>query len=137
MFEEHDRSEILVLTAKIISAHVSNNSVAVGDLPELIRIVHEALARLVKVPRALKPVVPINKSVTPDYVICLEDGTKHKMLKSHLRSAHDKTPEEYRELARAPILSGRSWTPPALADGRLFLRNGKEIVSLDLAGGSG
>ena len=90
----------LELTAQVVSAHVSNNSVAATDLPDLIRNVYQALAtvgRPVDEPEKLQPAVPIRRSVFPDYIICLEDGKKLKMLKRHLHSAYGMTPEQYRE----------------------------------------
>ncbi|APF37012.1 MucR family transcriptional regulator [Chelatococcus daeguensis] len=90
------------LAADIVSAYVSNNSVASADLPGLISEVHGALMRVaggvVEVPvEAPKPAVPIKKSVTPDFIICLEDGKKFKSLKRHLRTQYNMTPEQYRE----------------------------------------
>jgi predicted transcriptional regulator len=96
-----DKNETLItLTADIVAAHVSNNSVAVADLPTLIAIVHGALAGLgtAKQPVAEKqePAVSVRASIKPDYVICLEDGKKLKMLKRHLMSHYGMTPDEYR-----------------------------------------
>ncbi|ALA18285.1 MULTISPECIES: MucR family transcriptional regulator [Chelatococcus] len=90
------------LAADIVSAYVSNNSVASADLPGLIGEVHGALMRvaggIVEAPvEAPKPAVPIKKSVTPDFIICLEDGKKFKSLKRHLRTQYNMTPEQYRE----------------------------------------
>jgi len=89
------------LTADIVSAYVSNNTVASIDLPALISSVHSALSSTVQkasepVVEELKPAVPIKKSVTDDYIICLEDGKKFKSLKRHLRTHFNLTPEEYR-----------------------------------------
>ncbi|MGQ3675401.1 MucR family transcriptional regulator [Xanthobacter sp. TB0139] len=88
-------------TADIVAAYVSNNSVAANDLPALIESVHRALGQLgtPSAPPAeeLKPAVPIKKSVTPDYIICLEDGKKFKSLKRHLRTSYGMTPDAYRE----------------------------------------
>ena len=92
--------DLLRLTAQIVSAHVGNNSVAVNDLPSLIREVHESLSavgRIEQQPERPQPAVPIKKSVTQDHIICLEDGKKLKMLKRHLKTAYGMTPEEYRE----------------------------------------
>ncbi|OWJ64635.1 MucR family transcriptional regulator [Inquilinus limosus] len=93
--------EIRALTAKIVSAHVGNNSVAISDLPSLIVQVHGALSGLDKpvspVVERPQPAVPIKKSVTPEWIVCLEDGKKLKMLKRHLSSAYGMTPEQYRE----------------------------------------
>ena len=90
------------LAADIVSAYVSNNSVSTSDLPALIGDIHSALLRIsggtVEVPtEALKPAVPVKKSITPDYIICLDDGKKFKSLKRHLRTQYNMTPEEYRE----------------------------------------
>lgn len=100
MTEENNSSELLSLTTDIVSAHVSNNTVAVNDLPMLIQEVFKTLSNVgtvAPVPERPQPAVPIKKSVTPDYIICLEDGKKLKMLKRHLKTAYDMTPEEYRE----------------------------------------
>ena len=101
MSEQVDASKLLSLTTNIVAAHVSNNSVAVGDLPSLIREVYQTLSnvggngeRQVERPT---PAVPIKKSVTPDYIVCLEDGKQLKMLKRHLKTAYNMSPEEYRE----------------------------------------
>jgi predicted transcriptional regulator len=92
---------LLTLTADIVAAHVSNNSVAVNDLPLLIQNVHSALSGLsgtASVPEEKpQPKVPIRSSVKPDYIVCLEDGKKQKMLKRHLMTNHNMTPAEYRE----------------------------------------
>jgi predicted transcriptional regulator len=90
------------LAADIVSAYVSNNSVATSDLPSLISDIHGALIRIssgvVETPsEILKPAVPVKKSITPDYIICLDDGKKFKSLKRHLRTQYNMTPEEYRE----------------------------------------
>lgn len=92
---------ILELTAEIVSAHVANNSVAMADLPNLIKEVHATLASINDEPEVeeevLQPAVPIKKSIQPDFIICLEDGKKLKMLKRHLKTAYDMTPDEYRQ----------------------------------------
>lgn len=94
-------SELLTLTADIVASHVSNNGVPVSELPQLIQQVYATLAALgqetAPVPEKPEPAVPIRKSVTPDYIICLEDGKKLKMLKRHLKTAYNMTPEQYRE----------------------------------------
>ena len=92
--------DLLALTAEIVAAHVSKNTVAVSELPHLIQQVYGSLAHVGReAPTASRPqpAVPIKRSVTPDYVICLEDGRKLKMLKRHLKTAYNMTPEEYRE----------------------------------------
>ena len=92
---------LLSLTTEIVAAHVSNNSVAVTDLPVLIEQVYKSLSNVGTEPVAVEerpqPAVPIKKSVTPDYIVCLEDGKKLKMLKRHLKTAYNMTPEEYRD----------------------------------------
>ncbi len=90
------------LTANIVSAYVSNNSVAATDIPALINQVHSALTRVSggqsEAPaEPLRPAVPIKKSITPEYIVCLEDGKKFKSLKRHLRTQYNMTPEQYRE----------------------------------------
>ncbi len=91
------RADILGLTSTIVSAQVSNNKVAVSDLPELINSVHRALTELgIGLPSPLEPAVPIKNSVTPDYLVCLDDGKKFKSLKRHLRTAYEMSPDEYR-----------------------------------------
>ena len=91
----------ITLTADIVAAHVSNNSVAVNDLPTLISNVHGALAGLVGAAPAApevkqEPAVSIRASIKPDYVVCLEDGKKLKMLKRHLMTHYNMTPDQYR-----------------------------------------
>ncbi|MEZ5785282.1 MAG: MucR family transcriptional regulator [Xanthobacteraceae bacterium] len=90
------------LTADIVSAYVSNNSVSAGDIPGLINQVHSALMRVsagqVEAPaEPLKPAISVKKSITPEYIVCLEDGKKFKSLKRHLRTQYSMTPEQYRE----------------------------------------
>ncbi len=92
--------EVLELTAQIVSAHISNNSVPPDALPLLIHEVYKTLSGIGKEPVQAdkpQPAVPVKKSVFPDYIICLEDGKKLKMLKRHLKTAYDMTPEQYRE----------------------------------------
>ena len=101
MAEQAESSEILSLTSNIVAAHVANNPVAVNDLPLLIREVYQTLANVGGLAEGEAerptPAVPLKKSVTPDYIVCLEDGKKLKMLKRHLKTAYNMTPEEYRE----------------------------------------
>ena len=101
MTDQAKPSELLALTTNIVAAHVSNNSVAVPDLPRLIREVHDTLASVSgaggREPERPTPAVAIKKSVTPDFIVCLEDGKKLKMLKRHLKTAYNMTPEQYRE----------------------------------------
>jgi len=94
------KETLITLTSDIVAAHVSNNDVAVGDLPVLITNVYNALANLGEVieieePRP-QPAVAIRNSIKPDYIVCLEDGKKLKMLKRYLRTNFNMTPEEYR-----------------------------------------
>lgn len=94
-------NELLSLTTEIVAAHVSNNTVAIADLPALIDQVYRTLSNVGAEPVSQvekpQPAVPIKKSVTPDYIVCLEDGKKLKMLKRHLKTAYDMSPEEYRD----------------------------------------
>ncbi len=99
MADERD-DMLLTLTAEIVAAHVSSNSVAVSDLPLAIARVHEALAALGQTAEpalaAQVPAVTVRTSVKSDYLVCLEDGKKMKMLKRHLTTHHQMTPAEYR-----------------------------------------
>ena len=92
---------LITLTADIVSAHVSNNSVAVNDLPVLIQNVHSALTGLgssSEEPEVKQePAVSVRSSIKPDYIVCLEDGKKLKMLKRHLMTHYQMTPDEYRQ----------------------------------------
>jgi predicted transcriptional regulator len=101
MNESVTSPDFIELAADIVSAYVSHNSVPTTDLPLLINAVHAALAQTAlgqtKEPEvALIPAVPVKKSVTPDYIICLDDGKSFKSLKRHLRTTYDMTPEQYR-----------------------------------------
>jgi len=93
--------ELLKMTAEVVSAYVSNNTLATGQLGDVIQSVYNSL-RLLERQAAeppsepLRPAVPVRKSVTPEFLICLEDGKKLKMLKRHLRSTYNLTPDEYR-----------------------------------------
>lgn len=96
------------LAADIVAAYVSNNAVSVTDLPGLIGMVHAALGRVGAVApempvEAPKPAVNVKKSITPDYIVCLEDGKKFKSLKRHLRTQYSMTPEDYREKWNLPF----------------------------------
>ncbi len=94
------RGEILALTTEIVSAHVANNAIVQNDVPELIQSVFTKLSELAGGEEInsieLTPAVPIKKSVTDDYIVCLEDGKKLKMLKRHLMTSYNMTPEDYR-----------------------------------------
>ena len=100
MSGQENQIELLELTTEIVAAHVSNNTLAVNDLPQLIQDVYKTLVNVgngqVSSER-LQPAISIKKSITPDFIICLEDGKKLKMLKRHLKTAYNMTPEEYRE----------------------------------------
>jgi len=94
-------SDLLRMTTEVVSAYLGNNSVPASQISEVIGTVHSALKNLSAgtgepEPEPLRPAVPIKKSVTPEYIICLEDGKQLKMLKRHLRTTYDMTPEEYR-----------------------------------------
>jgi predicted transcriptional regulator len=100
--DDSNRADLVELTADIISAYVSNNTVVASDLPAIISDVHDALSkassRIGQTEREeLRPAVALKKSVTPDYIVCLEDGKKFKSLKRHLRTHYNLSPEEYRE----------------------------------------
>ena len=101
MPEQADKIELLALTTDVVASHVANNTVAIADLPQLIEKVYTTLATVGSLAAAPaerpQPAVPIKKSVTPDYIICLEDGKRLKMLKRHIRTRYNMTPEEYRE----------------------------------------
>lgn len=105
MSEAITDKELLELTTDIVAAHLGNNTVAVNDIPQLIVDVHRALNNVGSAPvpqERPQPAVPVKKSVTPDYIVCLEDGKKLKMLKRHLKTAYNMTPEEYRERWNLP-----------------------------------
>ena len=101
MTENMKQGNLIEPTADIVSAYVSNNSIQSSDLPALISEIHAAMHQTLggpaePEPEPQKPAVSIKKSVTPDYIICLDDGKKFKSLKRHVRTFHDQTPEEYR-----------------------------------------
>ena len=118
---ENDMRETLItLTSDIVAAHVSNNSVAVGDLPTLITNVYSALAGLNQ-PEAVaepapEPAVSVRASVKNDHIVCLEDGKKLKMLKRHLATRYNMTPEQYR--ARWNLPADYPMVAPAYAEKR-------------------
>ena len=96
-----EKTELLEMTADIVSAYVGNNNVQVTEVPGLISSIHAALTQISSgavepEPEPKEPAVPIRKSITPDYLICLEDGRKFKSLKRHLRTKYNMSPEEYR-----------------------------------------
>ena len=105
-----EKNTLLELTATIVAAYVGKNTIAESDLPRLIATIYQSL---INAPSAaenkpadaaeLKPAVPVRKSITPDYIICLEDGKKFKSLKRHLRTHYDLSPEQYREKWGLPL----------------------------------
>ena len=99
MADTSNSNDLLSMTAEIVASHVRNNTVARGELAELIRTVHAALSDVSSGTTQEKPnpAVAVRRSVTPEYIVCLEDGKKLKMLKRHLKTAYNMTPEAYRE----------------------------------------
>ncbi len=96
-----DSKSLIKMTTTVVAAYLSNNSIASTQISEVIHAIHGALKGLSggggePAPEPLKPAVAIKKSITPDYIVCLEDGKQLKMLKRHLRTTYDMTPEEYR-----------------------------------------
>lgn len=135
--DSNDNSEMLVtLTADIVAAHVSNNSVAVADVATLISNVHSALAALGGAASApevvLEPAVPIRNSVKRDYIVCLDDGKKLKMLKRHLMTHYGMTPDDYR--AKWGLPADYPMVAPAYAEQR---RDLAKAIGLGRAPGSG
>jgi predicted transcriptional regulator len=124
MSQDKDLSSALItLTTDIVAAHVSNNSVDVNELPQLIQNVHDALGRL-GAPQTepeikLQPAVSVRASVKPDYIVCLEDGKKLKMLKRHLMTHYQLTPEQYR--AKWSLPADYPMVAPNYADQRRSL----------------
>jgi predicted transcriptional regulator len=116
-------SSTLEYAAQIVSAHVSNNSVQSSDLPALIQQVYTALTTLGSAPAQAaekpEPAVPVKKSVFPDYIVCLEDGKKLKMLKRHLMTSYNLTPDAYRE--RWGLPSSYPMVAPSYAERRSAL----------------
>ena len=100
MSDDAGTADVLGLTAQIVSAHLSKNNVAPDALPALIQDVYRTLANVGREPAQAdkpQPAVPVKKSVFPDHIICLEDGKKLKMLKRHLKTSFNMTPDQYRE----------------------------------------
>ena len=105
MSDNFGNSDVLGLTAQIVSAHVSNNSVMPDALPALILDVYRTLANVSREPvqaEKPQPAVPVKKSIFPDHIVCLEDGKKLKMLKRHLMTHYQMTPEQYRQRWNLP-----------------------------------
>jgi predicted transcriptional regulator len=95
-------NEYIELTAEIVAAYVSNNTVSANEMPGLINQVHQALVRVggghhEASSEPLRPAIAVKRSITPDHIVCLEDGKKFKSLKRHLRTQYNMTPEQYRE----------------------------------------
>jgi len=101
--DHNPHQDLLTFTTEIVSAHLSNNQVSADEIPALIQKVYRTLANVngeggsISSSERPQPAVPIKRSVTPEYIICLEDGKKLKMLKRHLKTAYDMSPEEYRD----------------------------------------
>jgi predicted transcriptional regulator len=124
MTDQLSQNELLSLTTEIVASHVSNNTVAVSDLPQLIRLVYSGLAEQGQTkpeeePEKLVPAVPIKKSIQQDHLVCLEDGKKLKMLKRHLKTRYDMTPDEYRR--RWGLSDDYPMVAPAYAEQRSSL----------------
>lgn len=107
MTDQISQNELLSLTTEIVASHVSNNTVAVSDLPQLIKLVHQTLVAQTteeepEEPEKLVPAVSIKRSVQPEYIVCLEDGKKLKMLKRHLKTRYDLSPDDYRKRWNLP-----------------------------------
>jgi predicted transcriptional regulator len=135
--ESNEVSELLItLTADIVAAHVSNNSVAVSDISTLISNVHAALSGIsgpeVVIETALEPAVPVRNSVKRDYIVCLDDGKKLKMLKRHLMTHYGMTPDDYRTKWGLP--ADYPMVAPAYAEQRRELA---KAIGLGRAPGSG
>ncbi len=108
MDDSAENGNYIELTAEIVSAYLSHNTVPAGDIPGLINQVHAALTRVSGTPgespvEPLKPAISVKKSVTPEYIVCLEDGKKFKSLKRHLRTQYNMTPEQYRDKWNLPV----------------------------------
>jgi predicted transcriptional regulator len=122
MSADASHDSVLEFAAQIVSAHVSNNSVQASALPDLIQQVYKALTMVGTEPapaEKLEPAVPLKKSVFPDYIVCLEDGKKLKMLKRHLMTSYGMTPEAYRE--RWGLPSNYPMVAPSYAERRSAL----------------
>lgn len=106
--EQSDRTDLVAVSAALVAAYVSNNSVQAAELPKLIGDIHGALRALgatapIKPEKKPEPAVSIRKSITADFIICLEDGNKFKSLKRHLRTQYGLTPAEYRQKWNLPV----------------------------------
>jgi predicted transcriptional regulator len=106
--EQSDSTDLVAVSAALVAAYVSNNSVPAGELPKLIDDIHAALRSLgaampIEPEKKPEPAVSIRKSITADFIICLEDGKKFKSLKRHIRTQYDLTPTEYRQKWNLPV----------------------------------
>ena len=125
MVENNSTESLVTLTGSIVAAYVSNNKISVSELPDLIRSVYESFSRAGQSAAqgsselSVKPAVSIKKSITPDYLICMEDGIKLKMLKRHLRTHYGLTPQQYREKWGLP--SDYPMVAPSYAEKRSML----------------
>ena len=124
MAEQISQNELLSLTTEIVASHVSNNTVAVSDLPQVIKLVYTTLAAQgveeeKEQPEKLVPAVPIKKSVQPEFIVCLEDGKKLKMLKRHLKTRYGMSPDDYR--ARWGLAEDYPMVAPQYAEQRSTL----------------
>lgn len=103
-----DRLELIEMTTELVASYVGSNAVAVTDVPRMIEYVHSTMSELAHAGAAAHeepptPAVPIKKSVTPDHIVCLEDGRKFKSLKRHLRTQYDMSPDDYRRKWGLPV----------------------------------
>jgi len=125
MVENNSTVSLVTLTGSIVAAYVSNNKISVSELPELIRSVYESFYHAEQSAAqgpselSVRPSISIKKSITPDYLICMEDGTKLKMLKRHLRTHYGLTPQQYREKWGLP--SDYPMVAPSYAEKRSML----------------
>ncbi len=137
----NDKSELLEYATGIVAAYVGRNQILQSDLPGLIKSVYDALAGLaqptadVLAPSALKPAIPIKKSVTDEYIICLEDGAKLKMLKRYLRTHYDMSPDDYR--AKWGLPSDYPMVAPNYAQARSEMAKRIGLGKLSPASGRG
>ena|SRR5688500_14471370 len=117
MIEELKFAEFLKLTTAIVSSYVSHNKVSAEEIPHVINIVYQLLSKCDKAPTyCQQPAVPVHESISDDYIVCLEDGKKLKMLKHHLRSVHNMTIVQYRE--KWNLSPGYRMVAPKFADKR-------------------
>ena len=134
MPESKDDTSSLELVSRIVSAYVSENRLPASELPQLIKTVHEALERPEQAGMTPpEPAVPIKRSIRPDYIVCLEDGKKLKMLKRHLNTAFDMSPDEYRKKwglpPDYPMVAPKYVPKRRSSGGRVKLRFGTYFVA--------